>query len=253
MKWEMISGTLCRYAVGPKVMSTPSRASLRSPPQETVELARQWTRAMWDAELWKQVSWLGVPVLQWPTDLLLLQELMTKLRPRFVVETGLYLGGSAIFYASILRLLGIEGRVISIDIRIAPEARKNIEASAFSRQIDLIEGDSKSESVHRQLQALLGGEPNVLVCLDSDHSYAHTLGELRSFSRYVPVGGYMVLFDTMCEDWADLPNGNPSWVRDSPMAALREFLAENPSFSSDRACEKFLVTFCPRGFLLRTR
>jgi len=232
-------------------MSTPARASLDSSPQQTAELARQWTKVMWNAELWKQVSWLGVPVLQWPTDLLLLQELLTKLRPRRVVETGTYLGGTAIFYASILRLLGIEGRVISIDIQIAPEARQNIAASAFSGQIDLLEGDSKSEAVQRRLQTLLRGEPNVLVCLDSDHSYAHTLEELRLFSRYVPVGGYMVLFDTICEDLADTPKGQAAWVHDSPMAALRQFLAESPHFASDPAWGKFLVTFAPQGFLLR--
>ena len=207
---------------------------------------------MWNSELWKQVSWLGVPVLQWPTDLLLLQELMTKLRPRCVVETGLYLGGTAIYYASTLQLLGIEGRVISIDIRIDPAARKNIEASPFRDQIELIEGDSKSDAAHGHLQRLLRGETNVLVCLDSDHSYAHTLAELRLFSRYVPVGGYLVLFDTICEDLADTPNGEASWVHDSPMAALREFLAGNPNFASDPAWSKFLVTFAPQGFLRRT-
>src|SRR3972149_6263654 len=133
-------------------MTTPSRDSLHYPPEAT--LARQWTKAMWNSELWKQVCWLGVPVLQWPTDLILMQELMAKLRPRCVVETGLYLGGTAIYYASLLQLLGvggtgvflggtaiyypsllqllgIEGRVISIDIRIDPAARANIEASPF--------------------------------------------------------------------------------------------------------------------------
>jgi cephalosporin hydroxylase len=176
---------------------------------------------------------------------------MTRLRPRFVVETGLHHGGTAVFYASILRLLGIDGRVVSVDIQIAPEARKNIENSAFCSQITLIEGDSKSDSVHQQIETLLQGEPNVLVCLDSDHSYAHTLAELRRFSRYVPVGGYLVLFDTICEDLADTPNGDPAWVEDSPMAALRTFLAEAPNFVTDPSWSKFMVTFAPQGFLLR--
>ncbi len=208
---------------------------------------------MWNTGLWRQVSWLGVPVLQWPTDLLLLQELLTKLRPRCVVETGLHLGGTAVFYASILRLLGIDGRVISVDIQISPEARENIESSAFCNQITLIEGDSKSDEVHRQIETLLQGEPNVLVCLDSDHSYAHTLGELRLFSRYVPVGGYLVLFDTICEDLADTPHGDAAWANDNPMAALRQFLAESPNFVSDSSWGKFLVSFALQGFLLRQR
>jgi len=206
---------------------------------------------MWNTELWKQVSWLGVPVWQWPTDLVLMQELMARVRPRYVIETGLALGGTAIFYASILRLLGIDGRVISIEIQVHPEARKNIESSTFRDQITIIEGDSKSDAVHQQIARLLDGETNVLVCLDSDHSRAHTLAELRLFSRYVPAGGYMVLFDTICEDLADTPNGDPAWVHDSPMAALRQFLAETPNFASDPAYGKFLVSFAPRGFLRR--
>jgi cephalosporin hydroxylase len=218
---------------------------------ETAQLARRWTKTMWNAGLWQQVSWLGVPVLQWPTDLLLMQELLAKLRPRFIVETGLHLGGTAVYYASILRLLGIDGRVISVDIQIRPEACRNVEGSAFRDQITMIEGDSKSDAVHRQIETLLGGETNVLVCLDSDHSYAHTLAELRVFSRYVPVGGYLVLFDTICEDLADTPNGDQAWIYDSPMAALRQFLTEAPNFVSDPAWGKFLVTFAPQGFVRR--
>ena len=218
---------------------------------ETETLARQWTKAMWNGSLWKQVRWLGVPVLQWPTDLVLMQELISNQRPTTIVETGLYLGGTSVFYASMLELLGIRGRVISVDIQIHPEARKNIDASAFRERITLIEGDSKSASVHAEIQRHLNGEEKVLVTLDSDHSYAHTLGELRAFARYVPAGGYMVLFDTICQDLANVPNGDPGWVTDSPMRALEEFLAEDPRFESDPQWEKFLVTFAPRGFLRR--
>lgn len=228
---------------------TPPAAQPGYSSRETAELARQWTKAMWNSELWKQVHWLGVPVLQWPTDLILMQELIAKLRPNCIVETGLYLGGTAVFYASILQLLGIPGRVISIDIQIHPDARKNIDNSAYRNRIHLIEGDSKSDAVHQEVRRLLDGEKNVLVCLDSDHTYAHTLGELRAFCGYVPAGGYMVLFDTVCRELADTPNGDPSWTHDSPMTALEEFLAENRNFQSDPAWEKYLVTFAPKGFL----
>lgn len=229
----------------------PPFSAFRYTPEETGALARQWTKAMWNSSLWKQVRWLGVPVMQWPTDLILMQELIVKIRPRVIIETGLYLGGTAVFYASIQHLLGMEGRVISIDIQIHTEARKHIAASPFRDRIHCIEGDSKSDAVHGQVQSLLAGETSVLVCLDSDHSYAHTLGELRSFARYVPVGGYLVLFDTICENLADTPKGDPAWKQDNPMAALREFLAENPSFTSDPEFGKYLVSFAPEGFLVR--
>ena len=232
---------------------TPPLPALQYTTEEMHQLARQWTKAMWNASLWRQVRWLGVPVLQWPTDLILMQELIAELRPRVIVETGLYLGGTAVYYASLLQLLGIEGRVISIDIQIHPEARRNIEASRFRDSIRLIEGDSKSKAVHQELARELGGESNVLVCLDSDHSYAHTLGELRAFARYISVGGYLVLFDTICEELADTPNGDPAWKKDSPMQALRDFLAENPAFATDPRFSKYLVSFAPRGFLKRMR
>ncbi len=225
--------------------------------EQTRDLARRWTKAMWNDSLWKQVQWLGVPVWQWPTDLVILQELIAKLRPRAIIETGVALGGTAVFYASILELLGMDGRVVSIDIQIDiqidPVARNNIAAFPFSRRIHLIEGDSTSDAVHSEVQKELAGESNVLVCLDSDHSYAHTLAELRLFSRYVPVGGYLVLFDTICQQLADVPNGEPSWSHDNPMAALKEFLAENPGFASDPDYEKYLVTFSPKGFLVRRK
>jgi len=233
--------------------TAPSLPPLLYTAEEMKQLARLWTKAMWNASLWKQVRWLGVPVLQWPTDLMLMQELISELRPRFIIETGLYQGGTAVYYASLLHLLGIEGRVLSIDIHIQTEARRNIEGTAYRDRILLIEGDSKSVAVHQELQRQLAGETNVLVCLDSDHSYSHTLGELRTFSRYIPVGGYMVLSDTVCEDLADAPNGNPSWKQDSPMAALREFLKENPAFVSDPRFDKYLVSFSPGGFLKRVR
>lgn len=219
----------------------------------TQRLALQWTKSMWNALLWKQVTWMGVPVQQWPTDLILMQELITRLRPRRIVETGVYLGGTAVFYASLLHLLQIDGRVISIDIGIHPEARRNVGASGLGDFVRLIEGDSKSETVHQQLQVELAGETNVLVCMDSDHSYAHTLGELRAFARYIPVGGYMVMFDTICEALAETPLGNPSWVTDNPLRAVREFVQEDTRFEIDHGCGKYLVTLSPSGFLRRVR
>lgn len=217
----------------------------------TAELARKWTKAMWNGGLWKQVRWLGVPVLQWPTDLVIMQELIATVRPNCIIETGTYQGGTAVYYASILQLLGIAGRVITVDLQVQAEARKNVGQSTFADKIHLIEGDSKSNAVQAEINRLLGGEKNVLVCLDSDHSYAHTLGELRAFARHVPVGGYMVMFDTICRDLADTPNGDAAWLKDSPMTAVEEFLSESTSFVSDPQWEKLMVTFAPGGFLRR--
>lgn len=214
-------------------------------------LALEWTKAMWNNALWKQVRWMGVPVLQWPTDLVVMQELIVQQRPRIIVETGTYQGGTAIYYASILEMARIDGRVITIDIQCQPDAKSNIDSSVFSNRIHPIEGDSKSEAVHKELRHLIGEEKNVLICLDSDHSYAHTLGELRAFASYVPIGGYMVLFDTICRYLADTPNGDPAWIQDSPMSAMEEFISGNPNFAVAPEWEKYLVSFAPSGFLVR--
>src|SRR5262245_21379361 len=136
-------------------------SALSYTPEETRTLARLWTKAMWNAEFWKRVRWLGVPMLQWPTDLMLMQALIAEQKPNVIIETGLYLGGTAVYYASLLELLGIDGRVISIDIQISAESRRNIDSSRFGKRIMLIEGDSKSDAVHEHLAQLLAGESKI--------------------------------------------------------------------------------------------
>jgi cephalosporin hydroxylase len=237
-------------------MTDNSQDSLYSR-EATERLARQWTKTMWNSTIWKGVRWMGAPIQQWPTDLVILQELIHRNRPRVIIEAGVFLGGSSVFYASMLELMKIDGRVISLDIQIHPEARANVGESIYEDRITLIECDSKAPQTHKVLQEMIGEETNVMVCLDSDHSYAHTLAELRAFARYIPVGGYMIMFDTVCEWLADVPNGHPSWSEDNPMRAVRDFLAsqpaDGPQFEIDKECEKLLVTFCPNGYLRRVR
>jgi len=216
------------------------------------ELARQWTRATWARELYLGNTWLGFPILQWPTDMLILQEIIFAQRPRVIVETGTYRGGSAIFYASLLRLLG-EGKVVSVDIKIEDEVRRAIAASPFADRIALVPGDSSSAEVVARVGEEVGAESRVLVVLDSDHSYAHVLAELRAYSRFVPVGGYLVAMDTICHDLWDLPRGAPEWKEDNPLRAVHDFLREHPEFEADRSREKLRVTYAPGGFLRRLR
>jgi len=216
------------------------------------ELARQWTRAAWQRELYAGTTWLGFPILQWPTDMVVMQEIIFEQRPRVVIETGTHRGGSTIYYASLLRLLG-GGSVISVDLEIPGEVREAIAGSAFAEMITLIEGDSKAPEVVRKVGEAAGEETNVLVVLDSDHSRAHVLGELRGYCRFVPVGGYLVAMDTICHDLWDLPNGVRAWRDDNALRAVEDFLREHPEFAADRTREKFLVTYSPGGFLRRLR
>lgn len=227
-------------------------AGSRLDDQTLRELARQWTRAAWQRELWQSNTWLGFPILQWPTDVVVMQQIIFDQRPRVIVETGTHRGGSAVYYASLLRLLG-GGRVVSVDIEIPDQVRQAIAGSPLGDMITLVRGDSKAPQVVTEVRRLVGEESNVLVMLDSNHSRAHVLAELRSYRGFIPVGGYLVAMDTICHDLWDLPHGAPEWREDNPLLAVKDFLREHPEFEADRSREQFLVTYAPGGFLRRLR
>lgn len=216
------------------------------------ELARQWTRAAWQRDLWQGNTWLGFPILQWPTDMLVIQEIVFQQRPRVIVETGTHRGGSTIYYASLLRLAG-GGRTVTVDIEIPDAVREAIGGSPFADSITLVQGDSKAPEVVAKVHQEAAGEENVLVVLDSDHSRAHVLAELRAYCDLVPVGGYLVAMDTICHDLWDLPKGVSAWKDDNALRAVEDFLREHPEFEADRSREKLLVSFSPGGFLRRRR
>jgi len=216
------------------------------------ELARQWTRAAWQRGLYVGNTWLGFPILQWPTDMMVIQEIIFEQRPRVMIETGTHRGGSTIYYASLLRLLG-GGRVVSVDIEIPDQVQQAVTGSPFADMITLVRGDSKAPEVVSRVRQLVGDEKNVVVVLDSDHGRGHVLAELRAYCAFVPVGGYLVAMDTICHDLWDLPNGAPQWRDDNPLRAVEDFLREHPEFEADRSREKFLVTYAPGGFLKRVR
>ncbi len=214
-------------------------------------LALRWTKAMWAADLWQGNRWLGVEICQWPTDLLIMQEIVFEQRPKVIIETGTYRGGSSIFYASLLKLLD-GGRVISVDIEHSEEVRRTVAGHPLGSSVTLVTGDSKAPEIVGRGREELAGEERVLVVLDSAHSRAHVLDELRTYRQFVPVGGYLAVFDTICRELRSLP-GLGAWRQDNPLNAVEEFLAEAPEFEADRSREKLLVSFCPGGFLRRVR
>ena len=195
-------------------------------------------------------SWLGVPVIQFPQDLMALQEIVTHTRPEVIVETGVAHGGSLIFSASLLALLGGEGRVVGVDIDIRPHNRERLEAHSLSKYITLIEGSSIDDAVLAQVREIVG-ERRVLVVLDSNHTHAHVLRELELYSPMVREGGYVVVFDTAVEDVPKELMGDRPWAPgNSPRTAIAEFLGDNPRFQIDRALGgKLHVTVSPDGYL----
>lgn len=220
-------------------------------PTETLDdLALRWTREMWAGQLWRGVTWMGLPIAQWPTDMIILQEIVYTERPRVIIETGSFSGGSAAYFASLLRLLG-GGTVVSIDVNPVPQRfQQRIAELGYGDMIQFLVGDSAGEAVLSRVRTLVGDETAVLVVLDSDHSYAHVKREIAAYKDFIPEGGLLVVGDTICRELSVLP-GWEAWAHDNPRRAADEFLAASDEFVRDTQYEKFKVSFFPGGFLRR--
>jgi cephalosporin hydroxylase len=205
-------------------------------------------------------SWLGRPIIQYPQDIVAMQELIWAVQPDLVVETGIAHGGSLILWASLLELNAACGgpqdaRVVGVDIDIRAHNRTAIEAHPMSRRITMFEGSSVDPAIVAQVNDAAAGRERVLVCLDSNHTHAHVLAELEAYAPLTTVGSYCVVFDTVIED---LPAGmfpdRPWGPGDNPKTALHEYLKSHPEFEIDRQVEdKLLVTVAPGGYLYRVR
>ena len=195
-------------------------------------------------------SWLGRPIIQFPQDVMAVQEILWQVRPDLVVETGVARGGSLVLSASILELVG-HGEVLGIDIEIRPHNRRTIEAHPLSKRIRLIEGSSTDPAVVKEVRAAAEGCSGVVVILDSLHTHAHVLEELRLYSPLVGKGSYLIAFDTAIDDVPGDAFPDRPWGKgNNPKTAVREFLKENPRFEVDRALEDRLgITSAPEGFL----
>jgi cephalosporin hydroxylase len=210
----------------------------------------RWLRATHDLKYDYNFTWFGRPILQLPQDVMALQEIVFAVRPQLVVETGVAHGGSLVFFASLLELLG-EGRVVGIDVEIREHNRREIEAHALARRIDLVQGSSADDATFEAVRAHAHGCERVLVVLDSDHTEAHVLQELRLYSRLVTPGSYLVVCDTIIEDLGPgACPGRPWGPGNSPKSAVAKFLAEDDRFEVDLRIEhKLLLTNSPGGYL----
>lgn len=193
-------------------------------------ISRQWVRIGWDQKYPYTFTWLGRPVIQLPEDLLRIQEVLVALGPDVVVETGVAHGGSLIFYASLMEVLG-KGRVIGVDIEIRPDNRRAIEDHPLAGRISLIEGSSVDPAVLEAVRSRIGPADSVLVLLDSDHSKAHVAAELEAYAPLVTPGSYIVATDGIMEDLHDTPRGRSDWGENNPAAAAREFARRHPEFA----------------------
>jgi cephalosporin hydroxylase len=214
-------------------------------------------------------TWLGRPIIQYPQDMIAMQEIIWETRPDLIIETGIAHGGSLIFYASILEMLNIaghsDGQIIGIDIDIRAHNRKAIESHPMSRRIEMIQGSSIDPKIIRAVRERAQGSSRIMVVLDSNHTHAHVLAELEAYAPLVSKDSYCVVFDTVVEDMpGDAFPDRPWGVGDNPKTAVREFLGREKTggltdihgspmkFAIDKSVEgKLLVTVAPDGYLKR--
>jgi cephalosporin hydroxylase len=196
-------------------------------------------------------NWLGLPFIQFPQDMVALQEIIWSTRPDLIVETGVARGGGLIFYASMLQLLGGAGKVIGIDIALRQSNRSAILAHPLSHRVRLIDGSSVDGEVAAEVYAAAENCRQVLVVLDSHHTHEHVLRELELYSPLVRAGGYLVVLDTTIEDQPEgYFKGRPWNKSNNPKTAVRSFLQKNHRFMVDREMEnKLLVTVAREGWL----
>jgi cephalosporin hydroxylase len=220
-------------------------------------LSELWLKVGWNQKHSYTFSWMGIPVIQEPEDLVRMQELIYTLRPDVIVETGVAHGGSLIFYASLLKTLG-KGRVIGIDIDIRAHNRAAIEAHALFDAITLYEGSSTDEQIVAQVRDEVASAETVLVILDSNHTHEHVLAELEAYADLVSVGSYLIAFDGIMAAVADTPRGEPAWASDNPISAVEAFVAKHPEFVLEQPSWRFnesdlsrTITYAPSGFLRR--
>jgi cephalosporin hydroxylase len=211
-------------------------------------LSNLWVKAAAEHRVMYEPTWLGRPIIQFPTDVVAIQELLWTVRPQVVIETGVAHGGSLILSASILELIG-SGRVIGIDVEIRPHNRAAIAAHPLSRRIELIEGSSVDAQVLGRVRHAVAGAAPVVVFLDSNHSEAHVRRELELYGELVTPGSYLVAHDG-AQAWVwDIPRGKPEWREDHPLKAIHGFLASHPEFVADPHWTRFGITSSPDGWL----
>jgi cephalosporin hydroxylase len=200
-------------------------------------------------------TWMGRPIIQYPQDMIAMQEIIWEVKPDLVIETGIAHGGSLIYYASLLELIG-NGEVLGIDIDIRSHNRKEIERHPMYKHIRMIEGSSIDNNTANEVKQIAKDKERIIVCLDSNHTHEHVLRELELYAPLVSLNSYIVVFDTIVED---LPEGYFSQKRpwgpgNNPRTAVDEFLSNNNEFIIDENIDnKLLISVTPGGYLKRIK
>lgn len=230
------------------------------------ELSRIWLRDTLKHCYSYNFSWQGRPIIQYPQDMVAIQELIWSVQPDLIIETGIAHGGSLIFNASMLAQLDMcdaieagigidpkysQRKVLGIDIDIRDHNRIAIEAHPMASRIQMIQGSSIEPDIIDQVKQIASGYNRILVCLDSNHTYEHVLSELEAYAPLVTKDSYCVVFDTVIEDIPEDFFPDRPWGRgNNPKTAVREYLTTHSEFEIDKNIQnKLLITVAPDGYL----
>lgn len=200
-------------------------------------------------------TWLGRPIIKYPNDIVVMQEIIWDVKPDLIIETGIAHGGSIIFSASMLELIGGDGQVVGLDIDIRKHNRKEIEEHPMYKRIIMLEGNSVSDEVISKIRKIAKNKKKVMVILDSNHTHKHVLKELELYAPFVTEGSYLILPDTFIEYFPKGYFSDRPWdVGNNPMTAIREFLSKNDNFIIDKEKDKkLLITEGFNGYLKRIK
>ena len=223
-----------------------------------LNLSKKWLLQSLKHQYSYHFTWLGLPIIQYPQDIIATQEIIWNVKPDLIIETGIARGGSLIFSASILQMIG-KGSVLGIDIDIRKHNKIAIKKHPLSKRITMIEGSSIDEKVVNKVKTIAKTKKRILLFLDSNHTYEHVLKELELYSSLVKKGSYIIVFDTIIDDipnnwWGKHISTRPWNKKNNPKSAVKDFVLKNNRFKIDHTIDnKILLTVAPSGFLKCTK
>jgi cephalosporin hydroxylase len=216
-------------------------------------LSKSWMQKAVDSKFNYQFDWMGVPIIQMPGDLVMFQEIVWKTRPDLIIETGVARGGSLIFWASIQKLCGIDGKVLGVDIDIRDHAKRAISGSQFSQQIELLQGSSTDLDIFDEVKKIASPFKRIMVALDSNHTHEHVLDELRLYADLVSPGCMLLVLDTVIDE-LNLDPDRPWGPGNSPKSAVNEYMRSQPGiFENLNVFERrSILSVAPNGYWIKS-
>jgi cephalosporin hydroxylase len=201
-------------------------------------LSDLWSKVAWNEKYTYTFTWMGVPTVQLPEDVMRLQEVIWRVKPDVIIECGVAHGGGVVMYAGWLKAMG-QGRVIGVEVEFRGNHKEQIENHLMGDRIELVVGSSIDPQIVQRVKDMIKPGEKVMVILDSNHSKAHVAAELEAYHDMVSVGSYIVATDGCMEFLYDVPRGKPEWKDDNPASAAREFAAAHSNFVIDNPKPEF--------------